>query len=232
VRLLSGFELRGNGKPVPLPLNAQRLVALLALRAGPLLRPHVAGTLWLESSEERSAASLRSVLWRLHLPGYRVVVANGSTLHLAPDVRVDVHEAESLARKLLERADDLEERVPLDMLAAELLPDWYEDWVVVEREQLRQLCLRALEAYAERLFSAGTFARAADSAFAAVRSDPLRESAHRLLIRVHLAEGNWSDAVHQYQLYAKLLRKHLGLKPSPHIEALVDGLPRADRRPG
>jgi DNA-binding SARP family transcriptional activator len=229
VRLLSGFELRGDGKPVPLPLSAQRLVALLALRAGPLLRPHIAGTLWLDSSEERSAASLRSALWRLHRPGYRIVETNGSTLHLAQDVCVDVHEAEALARRLLERRDGLEERAPLDTLSAELLPDWYDDWVVVEREQLRQLCLRALDAYAERLFSAGTYARAADSAFAAVRSDPLRESAHRLLIRVHLAEGNWSDAVHQYQLYAKLIRKQLGLRPSPQIEALVNGLPKADR---
>ena len=229
VRLLSGFELTGDGESVSLPLSAQRLVALLGLRNRPLLRPYVAGTLWLDSSEERSAASLRSALWRLHRPGYRVVEANGATLHLADDVRVDVHEAEALARRLLEHGNDVDDRTPLDTLAAELLPDWYDDWVVVEREQLRQLCLRALETYAERLFSAGTYERAADSAFAAVRSDPLRESAHRLLIRVHLAEGNWGDAVHQYRLYAKLLRKQLGLRPSPQIEALVNGLPKADR---
>jgi DNA-binding SARP family transcriptional activator len=229
VRLLSGFELSGNGEVVSLPLSAQRLVALLALRNRPLLRAYVAGTLWLDASEERSAASLRSALWRVHRPGYRVIEANGSTLHLAGNVRVDVHEAEALARRLLEHGSDADERAPLDTLAAELLPDWYDDWVVVEREQLRQLCLRALESYAERLFAAGTYERAADSAFAAVRSDPLRESAHRLLIRVHLAEGNWSDAVHQYRLYAKLLRKQLGLRPSPQIEALVNGLPKAVR---
>src|SRR5438093_6924822 len=123
VRLLSGFELTGNGEPVSLPLSAQRLVALLALRNRPLLRPYVAGTLWLDSSEERSAASLRSALWRLHRPGYRVVNANGSTLHLAEDVRVDVHEAEALARTLLENRNEVEDRAPLDTLAAELLPD-------------------------------------------------------------------------------------------------------------
>jgi DNA-binding SARP family transcriptional activator len=237
VQLLSGFELIGNGRPVPLPLSVQRLVAFLALGNRPLMRLYVAGTLWLDSSEERSAASLRSALWRLHcqsaralrLPGYRVVESKGSTLRLARGVGVDAHEVASLARRLLERRSDPDSATPTDALAAELLPDWYDDWVVLEREQLRELCVRALEAHAERLISAGTYERAADSAFAAVRSDPLRESAHRLLIRVHLAEGNWGDAVNQYRLYAKLLRKQLGLRPSPQIEALVNGLPRADR---
>lgn len=229
VQLLSGFELTGNGRPVPLPLSVQRLVAFLALCNRPLMRLYVAGTLWLDSSEERSAASLRSALWRLHRPGYRVVESRGSTLRLAPDVGVDAHEVAALARRLLELRSDPDSVTSTEALAAELLPDWYDDWVVLEREQLRQLCIRALEAHAERLFSAGTYERAASSALAAVRSDPLRESAHRLLIRVHLAEGNWGGAVHQYRLYAQLLRRQLGLKPSPQIEALVNGLPKADR---
>jgi len=232
LRLLSEFELTRDGVEVPLQRMTQRLVAFLALRNRPLLRPYVAGTLWLHSSEERSAASLRSALWRLRGTGCGVVESAGPRLALAPTVAVDVREVTDLANRLLDRAEDVADRDPDSALAAELLPDWYDDWVVIEREQLRQLGLRALEAHAERLLAAGTFGRATDSALTAVRSDPLRESAHRLLIKIHLAEGNWSDAVHQYQLYAHLLREHLGLRPSPQIDELLRRLPRADRSGG
>ena len=53
------------------------------------------------------------------------------------------------------------------------------------------------------------------------RGEPLRESAHRALIRVHLAEGNAGEALRQYDLYAGMLWRQLGLGPSPLIEELV-----------
>jgi hypothetical protein len=71
----------------------------------------------------------------------------------------------------------------------ELLPGWYEDWVLVERKRLRQLRMHALEALAEKLTEAGRYGVAMPAAYAAVRADPVRESAHRAVVRVHLAEG-------------------------------------------
>src|SRR5215471_6958330 len=67
--LMKGFELTHGGRRVSLPLSAQRLVALLALNERPLPRLYVAGTLWIDSTEEHSNGSLRSALWRLHRPG-------------------------------------------------------------------------------------------------------------------------------------------------------------------
>ena len=58
--LLNAFELRCDGEVVGLPISAQRLLAFLALHERPLLRPYVAGTLWLEANDERAGASLRS----------------------------------------------------------------------------------------------------------------------------------------------------------------------------
>jgi len=55
--LLDAFELRCDGEPVSLPPSAQRLLALLALHDRPLLRPYVAGTLWLDTPDERASAS-------------------------------------------------------------------------------------------------------------------------------------------------------------------------------
>ncbi|MGH3665463.1 MAG: hypothetical protein ACRDU8_05150 [Egibacteraceae bacterium] len=65
VRLLDGFAVECAGEGLPLPLSVQRVVAFLALHDRRLLRGYVAGRLWPDAPEQRSAASLRSALWRL-----------------------------------------------------------------------------------------------------------------------------------------------------------------------
>jgi hypothetical protein len=71
----------------------------------------------------------------------------------------------------------------LACLSADLLPGWYDDWVLSEAEDWRQLRLHALEALADRLTATGRWGEAADAAGAAVRAEPLRESANAALIR-------------------------------------------------
>ena len=227
--LLDAFELRCDGELVSLPPSAQRLLALLALHDRPILRPHVAGTLWLDTPDERASANLRSSLWRLKRPGPRLVDATSFQLRLAPDVRVDVREAAALAHQLLSRADgppgngaDL--AADPRLLTGELLPDWYDDWVMLERERLRQLSLHALEALGERLLAAERLGEALEAALEAVAMEPLRESAHRLLIRIHLAEGNAAEAIREFELSGRLFREQLGLEPSPQLVELVANL--------
>ena len=108
--------------------------------------------------------------------------------------------------------------------AGELLPEWDEEWLAPEREQFRQIRLHALELVAERLADEGRFARAVEVSLAVVADDPLRESARRVLIRVHAAEGNLHDAVEQYRAYRDVMRAELGLDPSPQMEGLVNEL--------
>ena len=223
--LLDAFELRCEGEPMPLPTSAQRVIAFVALHDHPLLRVHVAGTLWLETSQDRACANLRSALWRLHKPGYELVLSTHRELCLAPLVSVDYRDATALAHRLL--SDDYADTdVDFDeaALSADLLPDWYEDWVLIERERFRQLRLHALEALCERRMAAGRLHHALEAALAAVAGEPLRESAQRTLIKVHLAEGNSAEAVRQYRLYRELLDDQLGLEPSPQMEALVGDL--------
>jgi SARP family transcriptional regulator, regulator of embCAB operon len=107
------------------------------------------------------------------------------------------------------------------VLAAELLPDWYDDWVVAAGESWRQLRLHAMEALAGHLAAARRYGEAAAAAVAAVAAEPLRESAHTALITVHLAEGNRSEAVRQYHRYAQLLRAELGVEPTPAMRRLL-----------
>ena len=219
--LLGSFDLTVDGEAVPLPMNGQRVLAFLALQGTTLLRPFVAGSLWLDSSDERAAASLRSALWRLNRPGHRLVEAIGERLRLSPEVTVDVDEAIAQAQRLL---DPGERRCPNPrelQLSGDVLPDWYEDWVAVERERFRQLRVHALERLCERLAAEERYGEAIDAGLAATKTEPLRESAHRALMRVHIAEGNLSEALAHYRRFRRLLHEELGLAPSPRMEQLV-----------
>jgi DNA-binding SARP family transcriptional activator len=221
--LLNAFELRCDGCLVNLPLSAQRLLAFVALHEHALLRVYVAGTLWIDASDERAGASLRSSLWRLNRPGYRLIEATSTHLRLASEVDVDIRRAFAVAHRLLDGtadATDLEDAETA--LEGDLLPDWYDDWLLFERERFRQLSLHALEALATQLMNAGKAGRALEAALAAVRGEPLRESAHRALIRIHLAEGNQGEALRQYELCCRLLRERLELEPSTQLVELLE----------
>jgi DNA-binding SARP family transcriptional activator len=222
LNLLNSFELLAGGKPITLPMTAQRLLAFLALHHHPLQRIYVAGMLWMDSPEERAAANLRSSLWRLHQPGHVLVEATGRQLRLARDVEVDVRELAHIAHELVEESVDCSSlEVGALPLEGELLPDWYDDWVLIERERYRQLSLHALEMLARQLTAAGRFNAALEPALAAVAAEPLRESAHRTLIRLHLAEGNVAEARRQFAMCRRLLRDELGVEPSNELQKLV-----------
>jgi DNA-binding SARP family transcriptional activator len=109
-------------------------------------------------------------------------------------------------------------------LSADLLPDRYDDWAVIEAEEWRQLRLHALETLAERLTAGGRYACAAAAAIAAVRAEPLRESPRAALISVHLAEGNRSEAVREFTRYRDMLVEELGVEPTPRLRSLIDGI--------
>jgi DNA-binding SARP family transcriptional activator len=223
--LLGGFDLSCGGRSLPLPLGSQRVLAFVAVHKRPLQRLYVAGQLWTDLTDERAAATLRSALWRLHRAGHQLVVATNTHLALDPGVVVDFHEVEALAQSVVE--EEVDPRT-LDFeavsLSGELLPDWYDDWIVVERERFRQLRLHALESLCDQLSARGQFAKAVEAGIAAVGSEPLRESAHRSLIGAYLAEGNPSDAIRQYRIYRDLVRTEFGVEPSPQMEDLVSTL--------
>jgi DNA-binding SARP family transcriptional activator len=224
LKLLGGFDLLCAGKSVPLPLSAQRLLAFVALHERPVLRPYVAGSLWLDSSEERAYASLRSTLWRLHRSGTRVIECSGPRLALDASMVVDLRESETLAQRILGGPTGEDFDVRVISLSADLLPDWYDEWIVFERERYRQLRLRALDTLCGRLTEAGRLDAALEAGLAAVAGEPLRESSHRAVVRAHLADGNVAEAVRQYRLCQRLLNDHLGLDPSDQMNVLLNGV--------
>ena len=227
--LLGSFELTSAGGSVSLPVPAQRLLAFVALRDRPVLRTYAAEMLWRDSTEQRACGSLRSALWRLRRPGFELLEATSGRLRLEPRVVVDVRVLVGWARRVL-RAPHEVGREPVgvsdlgDTIFGELLPDWYDDWVADERERLRELRVRALERVCERLTVLRSFDPAVEAGLAAVHAEPLRESAHRCLIGVYLAEGNKAEALREYCAYRDLLHDKLALEPSARMEELIAGL--------
>ncbi|MFJ5304866.1 BTAD domain-containing putative transcriptional regulator [Streptomyces sp. NPDC088350] len=236
LRLLGRFTLAYGPTVVDVGTGSQRLLAYLALhRHG--TRAVVAGTLWPDVTEERAHGSLRTVLWRLHRGREQLVHSDGDALSLAEAVSVDVRDLATSALHVIDaQAPSAEElsgpgrhpaAEPLSgpgrhlLFAGELLPGWDDDWILFERERLRQLRLHALEALAHRLVAEGRHALALEAALESVRIEPLRESAHRAVTAVHLAEHNVQEAVRHYRAFRDLLHDELGIGPSPAFTSML-----------
>jgi len=224
--LLPRFEFRFAGVPIAVSTRSQRLIALLAVERTQLRRAFVAGTLWPEAGTNQAGASLRSALWMIPTQLTAFILADGPHIQLAPHLPVDYHVAQATARRLIDSESEVDAAVDDDLLAADLLPEWCEDWIIIEQERFRQLRLHALESLCERLTARRQFARAVQAGLAAVSGEPLRDSAHRVLIRAHAAEGNQFEAIRQYRRYEHLLREELDLQPSREMRELLDTLTR------
>lgn len=219
--LLGGFECVAGSRTVNLSLGAQRLLALLALNGTGIHRVVASRHLWPESPPTRAAANLRSALWRGRRIGSTAVIDSSQPrLRLTPHVETDVR---VLIERLGERAswDDAERRAVVIRLSRSLLPDWSDDWLTFERERWDQVRLHGLEEIAQQLQEQGDYLAALETAMEAVALEPIRETAHRIVIEVHLAEGNRATALRHYQRYCDLLRRELGVAPFDRMDQLV-----------
>lgn len=229
--LLRDFDLCSGGRTVVVAPASQRLVCFLALQRASVRRTLVSGSLWPESDDHHASASLRSALWRL--PPLELVMITATHLRLNPEIAIDLHRVVDGALSALRRPPAegflVELAHELIDIGDEILPGWYEDWVLVERDQFRQVRLQALDRIGERLADAGRWDDAFEVALAAIRAEPLRESAHRLLVRVYLRQGNVAEAIRRYLAYRDLLRTEFNGRPSSAITELLG--PFLDTRP-
>jgi DNA-binding SARP family transcriptional activator len=152
-------------------------------------------------------------------------------LYLDPQVSVDITELSRWATRVIEGGPDDSDLGTLDLNleALDLLPGWYDEWVIFERERIRQRLLHAMESSVRRLISHGVFADAVELALIAVGVEPLRESAQRVLIEAHLAEGNFFEARRTYFAYSETLAEELGVSPSVELAEMVGYVADIDR---
>lgn len=231
LHLLGDPYLLQGGQRRELPDGSKRLVAFLALSERCSGRRAAACKLWPRVSESRAAGNLRSALWRLRGAGLDVVDTDNETLALRGDVVVDVELIFAWADRMIrDKATDQDLACGAwRARCVELLPGWYDDWVLLERERLRHRYLHGLEAMSCRLTNGGRCAEAVEAAMAVIAVDPLRESGQRLLVEAHLAEGNVGEALRCYQRYRALARHELQVDPSAELTALLHPLSREER---
>lgn len=222
LHLLGGFELHVDGRPQHLTAASQRLVALLALRATShrgASRSVVAATLWPDISDARAGANLRGVIWRLPPAVGMKIERDVLSIRLGTSWSVDATEVASAARCIVD--DQPVRGFDARLLELDLLPGWYDEWLVTAQERYRQLRLNALERLARADLESGALAAAADLGLVLTCEEPLRESAQRVLIEAYMRQGNHALARRQFDQFAAQLRQELGIGPSPSLGRLV-----------
>ena len=223
VRVLGRLSLAHGDRAVPVPPGSRRLLAYLALHPDGVDRRSAAGVLWPTVSEGRAAGNLRSALWRLQRVDCALVRVERSAVGLGDDVSVDLQAVEAWADRVLAGTATPPDLAvdPGAVVDLDLLPGWYDDWVVATSARLRLRLLHALDALSALLQRAGRPMEAVEAVHVAVLAEPLRESGQRALIEAHRAAGDWVAARRQYDLFRTLLRREVGVEPSPELTALA-----------
>ncbi len=207
--------------------RCQALLAYLLLhRHAPQSRRHLAFLLWPDSSEAQALTNLRHVLHDLQaaLPnGERWLIITAPTLqwNAAAPFDFDVNTFEQGTRAGASAAD-LQSAV--NLYRGDLLPACYDDWIVPERERLLQAYLSALEKLAALREAEGDFGAAIELARRLLSRDPLREASYRLLMRLHVLNGDRGAALRVYHACASVLQEELGVRPDPHIRRQYEQL--------
>ncbi|CCH78453.1 Transcriptional regulator, SARP family [Nostocoides japonicum T1-X7] len=233
VEVMYQFRVLAAGRVVTLPIACEQVVARLVVEDRPCPRPALARGSWPDRSDRDAGALLRRALWRVNRDVPGLLEGDGRQVGLATGVDIDLAEVQRLSEAVNQGAPPASAHA-VRLLQGDLLPQWSEPWLEAPRESLRQVRLHTLESLARNDLDAGRPVGALLASLAAVGIDPLRESAHRIVISAHLAEGNVSEAYRHYAQYRDLLWAEMRLRPSARLEGMLsDGaqvLPLGPRR--
>ncbi|SDK59259.1 BTAD domain-containing putative transcriptional regulator [Arthrobacter sp. ok362] len=230
LELLGAWRLFAKGEPVHVAPRQQRLIAALALM-GPRPRVALAGLLWPGNTDTRASGNLRATLWYVSHELPNLLTDTHGILDISSGVEVDIRNLQCSVKTLLNGDSSR----PLELLEqlkrAELLPGWYEDWLLFQQEHLGQIRLSALDALARQFMANGDFEQAVTASASAVSIEPLREKSHRLLIEAFLASGNVAAAIKDFKSYRSRLRLECGVQPSTQLTRLIAAIQNVPRSP-
>jgi predicted ATPase/DNA-binding SARP family transcriptional activator len=239
IKLLGRFQVERDGVALT-AFHSQKTQSLFAYliihRDRAHLRSVLADLFWGESDEARAQANLRHALYSLRrtIEGPegrfgRYILTEGSAVRFYTDspYRLDTEQFE----QTLESAQSapVEERPQLLQQAialyqGDLLPGFYDDWVVIKQEHLRELYLHALKELAAQCTEQKDYSHAIEWARRALAANPLQEDLHRALMQLHLLVGNRTGALQQYSECESVLHRELNAVPLPETRALYEKL--------
>ncbi|WP_203103048.1 BTAD domain-containing putative transcriptional regulator [Skermanella rosea] len=226
LNLLGGFDLLSPaGSPISLTARKpMALLAYLALRPGQSHpREKLATLLWEDSPDALARSSLRQALALLRrcLPiltaeGDGVAVPTGTLATDVAEFRAAVADGSpaQLARAAELYRGDLFDGAPSRSPG-------FEDWLQVERQHLREQVQGVLGRLLDHALESGDAEAGVRHALRLLALDPLREPAHRALMRLYARQGRHAAALKQYQTCRTVLERELGVRPEPETEALL-----------
>jgi DNA-binding SARP family transcriptional activator/class 3 adenylate cyclase len=234
--LLGRFELSGPDGVVDLP--SRKLAGLLAYLActapQPQPREKLSALLWGSHFDTQARQNLRQALFRLRkVLGQQVLESDGEVISLdIATVRCDVGRFRDLvvegSRDALSTAADLYRGDLVDDIA--IGEESWNEWLVGERERLKELALAAMVKLGEQELAAGHADHALRTGQRANALNNLREDAHRLIIRALAAAGRKAEALKYYDDLAILLKRELSTEPDAATRSLVAELRRPQQR--
>ncbi len=228
VSLLGEQSITGGGDwagPRTRSSRSVALVAFLVVHAGsPQQRQRIAGLFWPESTDAQALTNLRRELHQL-----RQVLGDEPSLVVTPvdlcwrdteTCRVDlrVFSAEREAALMAAAAGD-DEGVLAHAAAAiaeyrgDLLPGWYEDWLLDARSEIERQCVGLCDLLGETRARSGDLAGAVDVARRRIQLQPLEEVGYRTLMQLQAELGDRAGAVSTYHHCASVLERELGVVP-------------------
>ncbi len=223
-------EVRLDGRAVNFRTRKMLAVlAFLALEGGMQPRARLTALLWPELEETQARGNLRNILTYLRdaLDGEAHVLIERHAIGLRDDtVRIDVRALERVSGMSPAQLEGVVRAHRGELLESFALPDApeFEDWLATQRELLRQRFDAVLERLLELYESGDEPERALEIARRRLRLEPLNEVAHRQVIGLQLRLGNRGAALEAYRACQTVLRRELGVEPSPQTSALVAAL--------
>ncbi len=239
LRLFGEVKLLGGAtQEIVLPRKTQVLLAYLALNTAERHpRDKLAVLLWPDRPEDQARHSLRQCLFTLGKAlgddQPPLVLAARNQLWLDSDrVAIDVWRFER--HVAADSPEDLEQAAALydgDLLDSLSFDDESLDaWCAAERTRLRDRFYEALAALTSHYVDTLKLDAAIETGRRLVGLDPLREDAHRSLMRIYQRVGRRADALKQYRLCADILRRELSVEPEAATARLYAEIRRAARR--
>lgn len=233
IRFLGQFRVTLDGRPVEIPARpAQLLLAWLALHAGQSQpREILADHLWPDSSAANARANLRHALWQLraaidpdpaHTPPCILADAHDVTFNCQSDYSLDV---EMLTRRPPAWTTDAL-LAAVEAYQGELLPGFYDPWIVWERERLAAVFDRRMARLLDYLAAEGRWDEALAWAERRIALGDVPEPAYRALMQAYAARGDAGRVMATYQRCRKALQDELGVEPSDETRQLAEHLIR------
>lgn len=230
LKLLGEFAVRDQtGKALSLPTRKTRaLLAYLAANAGrPQLRDRLMALLWSDRGEQQARHSLNQALTSIrrlgNAAGVTLLHGDGERVTLLADML-----AIDLANFRDKLADDPAGAAVLyegPFLDGTTIPDpAFEDWLTAIRSELHNNACDALSRAADQATKIADTANGIDLLRRLVALDPLREEAHRRLMKSLYDNGDRAGALSQYQTCADILKKELQVEPDTVTKALFEAI--------